>query len=366
MLVGGFARTAEGEQLIRTGWAEELTPARETVRAAGPRIAVAGATVHELARDPFARTARLPKEAHEVIRTCLESGPVLVQNPRHGYASALACDTCRDPAQCPVCRGPLHQPAAHRPPTCRWCGAEQHHWSCPECGGRGLRAPVLGDRRTAEELGRAFPRIPVRTSSGDHVLASVDAVPSIVVATPGAEPLVEGGYAGVLLLDAMQMLARPDLRTAEESLRRWLNAASLARPAAIGGRVLVVGDPADPTLQALVRWDPTGFAGRELLDRASAHLPPASRLATVSGPVDVVSSSLDQLAELGLPPGAEVLGPVPHRAAEPGEVPQVRAVVRVPRPSGSALSRTLVEMQGVRSARKQGAVRVQVDPVSLD
>jgi primosomal protein N' (replication factor Y) len=40
--------------------------------------------------------------------------------------------------------------------------------------------------------------------------------------------------------------------------------------------------------------------------------------------------------------------------------------VRVPRPAGSALSRTLVEMQGVRSARKLPPVRVQVDPVALE
>jgi len=40
--------------------------------------------------------------------------------------------------------------------------------------------------------------------------------------------------------------------------------------------------------------------------------------------------------------------------------------VRVPRASGAALSRALVEMQGVRDAKKLPAVRVQVDPVALD
>ena len=50
-----------------------------------------------------------------------------------------------------------------------------------------------------------------------------------------------------------------------------------------GGRVLAVGDPAHPVLQALVRWDPAGFAERETSERLAAHLPPASRLATLSG-----------------------------------------------------------------------------------
>ena len=50
-----------------------------------------------------------------------------------------------------------------------------------------------------------------------------------------------------------------------------------------GGHVLVVGDPAHPALQALVRWDPAGFARREAEARSEAHLPPASRLATITG-----------------------------------------------------------------------------------
>jgi primosomal protein N' (replication factor Y) len=41
-------------------------------------------------------------------------------------------------------------------------------------------------------------------------------------------------------------------------------------------------------------------------------------------------------------------------------------VVRVPRAAGPALSRSLVEMQGVRSARKLPTVRVQVDPFGLE
>lgn len=213
---------------------------------------------------------------------------------------------------------------------------------------------MLGDRRTAEELGRAYPGIPVRRSSGERVLADVPAKPAIVVSTPGAEPIAETGYAGALLLDAWLMLARPDLRTAEESLRRWLNAAALVRQ---GAPVLAVGEPADPVLQALVRWDPAGFADRELSERLAAHLPPASRLATLTGEEAAVESLLAQLV---LPAGAEILGPAP------ADDDHVRAVVRVPRAVGSALSRALIEAQGVRSARKQPLVRVQVDPVALE
>jgi len=132
-----------------------------------------------------------------------------------------------------------------------------------------------------------------------------------------------------------------------------------------------VGESSEPVLQALLRWDPTGFARREMADRQSAHLPPASRLATLVGDADSVSSALKMLR---LPDGAEVLGPVPHSVVrrtgarqdpDPVEQSLVRAVIRAPRSSGPQLSRALVELQGVRAAKKLTPVRVQVDPISL-
>jgi primosomal protein N' (replication factor Y) len=157
----------------------------------------------------------------------------------------------------------------------------------------------------------------------------------------------------VVLLDTWLVIARPDLRTTEEAVRRWANAVGLVRP---GGRAVAVGDPAHPGLQALVRWDLAGFAAREAAERASAHLPPASRLATITGEPGAVDDALTLLAP---PPQTERLGPVPHGAGE------VRAVLRVPRAMGAELSRALLELQRVRSARKLDAVRVQVDPPSL-
>jgi primosomal protein N' (replication factor Y) len=181
----------------------------------------------------------------------------------------------------------------------------------------------------------------------------VPARPAIVVATPGAEPVAEGGYAAVVVLDTWLALARPDLRTEEEALRRWCGAAGLVTP---GGTVVVVSDPSLPVVQALVRWDPAGFARREAESRADAHLPPASRLATITGEPGAVD---DALTLLDQPPGTEVLGPV---EVDDGES---RVVVRVPRGHGSALSRALGEVQRVRSARKLDPVRIQVDPMTL-
>ncbi|WP_191280577.1 primosomal protein N' [Nocardioides flavus (ex Wang et al. 2016)] len=343
-LLGGVARTPEAQQLVASGWAHELAVPRAVLR---HRVRVEAVPAEDRAVG-----TRIPRGAYDALRRGLASGPVLVQTPRAGYAASLACDTCRTPARCAACTGPLALAGPAEPPHCRWCGHAETTWACPACGGRGLRAPVRGEARTAEELGRMFAGTTVRSSSGDRVVDRVGGSPDIVVATVGAEPVADEGYTAVVLLDTWLTLARDDLRVAEEALRRWLNAAALVRP---GGHVVAVGDPAHPALQALVRWDPAGFARREAEERAQAHLPPAARMATVTGDLGALD---DVLHLLDLPDGAEVLGPVPVEDEH-------RVLLRVPRSAGEALSRALGDLQRLRSARKLDPVRIQVDPLSI-
>jgi primosomal protein N' (replication factor Y) len=351
-LVGGFSRSVEADFLVRTGWARDLALPREQVRRRAT-VHVSGASDVVRERDPGGQGARVPAEAHALVREALTRGPVLVQTPRAGYALALACERCRTPARCGTCQGPLASRSATTPPACRWCGTDATGWHCSECGAAGLRAPVLGEARTAEELGRSFPSTLVRTSAGDHVLATVDERPGIVVATPGAEPVAVGGYAAVVLLDTWLLLARDDSRADEEALRRWSNAVALLGP---GGRALAVGDPAHPALQALVRWDQPGYARRLSQERQEARLPPAVRLATVTGDPGALDDALTLLAP---PAHVEVLGPVP------GGDDEERLVLRTPRAHGPELAHALGELQRLRSSRKLDAVRVRVDPVSL-
>ena len=341
-LIGGFACTPEAHLLMRQQWAHHLGADRTTVR---QRVRIDIASVEERGV-----ANRLPGAALDTIRTALSSGPVLVQTPRAGYVAALACERCRESARCPDCSGPLMLSSATNPPSCRWCAHVQPGWRCVACGHRGLRAPVLGEARTAEELGRSFPGVTVRSSSGSRVLAEVGDHPAIVVSTVGAEPVASAGYAAVVILDTWLTLAREDLRVNEEALRRWMGAVGLVRP---GGSAAVVGDPVHPVLQALLRWDPLGHASREWDERASAHLPPAAGLATISGSAGAVD---DALILLGLPSPTDVLGPVPTGEGE------CRVVLRVPLAEASALTASLGELQRVRSARKLDPVRIQVDP----
>ncbi|MEV0429759.1 primosomal protein N' [Micromonospora sp. NPDC050495] len=356
-LVGGYARTAEAQLLTETGWARAVVADRTTLRARVPAITPTGDDP-QLARDPGAASARLPSLAWTAARDALRADlPVLVQVPRRGYLPSVACADCRTPARCPHCAGPLALPAADGAPACRWCGRVAAAYTCPECGGRRLRAAVTGARRTAEELGRAFPGVPVRTSGREEVLATVPGGAGLVIATPGAEPVADGGYGAVLLLDSWALLTRADLRAGEEALRRWLAAAALARPGPAGGRVVVVADGALAPVQALLRWDAPWFAARELAERRELGFPPAVRMASLTGAPAAVA---DLLAGVRLPDDAEVLGPVP---AEEG---RERMLVRVPRARAGALAGALHTAAGQRSARKAAdPVRLQVDPLTL-
>ncbi|GHE54155.1 MULTISPECIES: primosomal protein N' [Streptomyces] len=361
-LLGGWSCTVEAAQLVESGWAAPLVAERETVRVTAPLVRTVGD--QDLARDEAARAARLPTLAWQTLREGLRQGPVLIQVPRRGYVPRLACAQCRAPARCRRCAGPL-EARDDGELRCVWCGTGETSWHCPECGGFRLRAQVVGARRTAEELGRAFPAVPVRTSGREHVLDTVPGTPALVVSTPGAEPVAEGGYAAALLLDGWAMLGRPDLRAGEEALRRWIGAAALVRPHTAGGTVVIVAEPTLRPVQALVRWDPAGHAVRELGERRELAFPPVFRMAAVAGPVGTVA---EFLAGVELPGDAEVLGPVPV-AAPGGAAPSAeseRALVRVPPGSGAGLAAALKMAQAARMARGAGPeVRIRIDPPDI-
>nr|WP_228536675.1 primosomal protein N' [Nocardia sp. XZ_19_231] len=371
-VAAGFARTAEIQAVVESGWARDLLAERQVLREVTPRISAPGDSDFALERDALARSVRMPGVAFAAARSAIkENVAVLVQVPRRGYVPSLACAKCRTPARCRHCNGPLALPQSANgeaaSPHCKWCGITEAAFRCQACGARALRATVIGAARTAEELGRAFAGVPIRTSGGGEVLDTVEPGAQVVVATVGAEPLVQGGYGVALLLDGWALLGRADLRASEDTLRRWMGAAALVRPR---GQVIVMAEPSLPTVQALVRWDPVNHAAAELEARAEVGFPPAVRLAAVDGTTASIAELLDATT---LPDGTEVLGPVPlpptarkpfSGADSPAEVE--RMLLRVPRSDGAPLARALTAAQAVRSSHRSDApLRVQIDPVDI-
>ena len=370
-LIGGYSRTAEAQALITSGWAHDLVAPRQVVRAEAPRVIALDDTGYAEERDPAARTARLPSVALRTARAALERGtPVLIQVPRRGYVPSVACGRCRTIARCRHCMGPLALSDRDADgAVCRWCGRIDTGVKCRRCGAGEVRAVVVGARRTAEELGRAFTGVPVITSAGDSVHSVIGAGPALVVATPGAEPRAPDGYGAALLLDTWSLLGRQDLRAAEDALRRWMSAAAQVHARAAGGVVVVVAESAIPTVQALIKWDPVGHAEAELAARVAVSLPPAVHIAVVDGASDAVAALL---AQATLPEDVDVLGPVdlppgvrrPPATAVEDQV--IRMLIRVPREEGLALAAALRQATAVTSARHDHeAVRAQIDPLHI-
>jgi primosomal protein N' (replication factor Y) len=314
LVLSGLVRSVEAQRLVELGWLRDVGPER----AYSPKVVL---TANQSASEPAARAARIPSSAWRAAREALSGesgrprGPVLVQVARPGYLPVLSCAHCGQAARCAKCSGPLGRRRAGAAPSCGWCGALATEWRCSRCEHTELRMVTPGSARTAEELGRAFPGTRVILADGDHPVVRIGSAPALVVATRGAEPIADGGYQAVLLLDGERMLARETLHVAEDCLRWWTSASVLTAP---GAPTVLVGVSGD-----LARDFATGrlvdFAREELTDRRQLRFPPAVRLASVTGAESAVAGVLDAVDPDLL---IDVLGP-----AEVDEK-TVRAILR--------------------------------------
>ncbi|WBU38648.1 primosomal protein N' [Homoserinibacter sp. YIM 151385] len=347
LLLASHTRSTETQRLVELGWLEELRPAR----APHPRVIP---TADVLGRERLAEQARIPSTAWRHAAEAVARGPVLVQVGRPGFAPGLVCGDCSAPARCRRCGGPLRLPRRNAPPTCLWCGVADPNWRCAECRGGRLRSRGSGSQRTAEELGRAFPRARVIVADGERTVTEVPDKPALVIATRGAEPIAAGGYRAVLLLDGERMVARESLRVAEDCLRWWSSAAALA---ADGAPIVLVG-VGGGLAQALATWTQPAFARAELEDRRVLRFPPAVRVATLTGHQAAVESALARVAGEGV----DVLGPT-------GEGEEVRAIVRFDYAAGARVAGELraevVRLAGARRKPPPGGARRGRQPVPL-
>jgi primosomal protein N' (replication factor Y) len=367
-LMAAHSRSTELQRLVEGGWAVPVEPPRTVVRSSAPRV-LNTADSFEQERDPLARIARLPGAAWRAAKEGLERGPVLVQVARAGYAPSLVCEDCREPARCNNCQGPLAIAGQAALPQCRWCSTPAPEWRCRNCGGGRLRRGAAGVLRTAEELGRAFPGKAVVTSSGDQVKSTVSGAHALVVATVGAEPIALGGYAAALLLDGNSLLRRENLRAGEDTVRRWFNAAALVRPASEGGLVVITADDTAAT-GALLRWDPAGYASRELVLRQELQLPPAVRIASVTGKrADVVHFTESLASNIQL----RTAGPAPvsltlsaqRSTARDGD-PDVRTLLFIPYAQAAQTTRAMRAVKAASAAKRtSGPVQLRLDGVDV-
>jgi primosomal protein N' (replication factor Y) len=309
LLFASLSRSAEAQMLVEAGWMEQIVPARAVIKAATPLISAPSA--EDLAWEGPTGWSRLPSAAFSLIRKGLQTGPVLAQLPTAQHAG-------------------------------------------------------VGIAATARDLGRAFPGVLIkRLSAATGILDSVSSQSALVLATAGAEPRADGGYAAAVALDAAAWVAKPRLDASLDALRIWLRAAALVRPE---GRMMLVGSGGGRAVQALVRWDPAFLAGCELAERRELGLPPASRAVVFCGQRPDIE---DLLSRFEVPTGG-------RRIDEPTEQSDGQASRQSDRlgghrtilllPADSARPTIAALRAAIRArsmARSGGPVRVKVDG-SLD
>ena len=273
---------------------------------------------------------RVDSHAYSAIKAGLEEGPVLIQVASLGESTAMYCKSCDEPARCDECQGPLWIDSSGSK-KCRWCNSFRLNHRCT-CGESDVSLGRPGATRTAAELGRAFPAARVIESTGQARTTRVDRGRTLVVATAGAEPYVEGGYSAVILLDAKVALSRQNLRAQEEAVRSWSNAVAKAAPRAPTVLVGVSGELS----QLFSLWNHDRIAANEFQARQELGLPPAVRLGSITAEISLLS----ELSELLAKESSVVrIGPAPLAVSSQGQ--QWRLIFKYPYSGGLALARVL-------------------------
>lgn len=301
----------------------------------------------------------LPGRIFSEIRKALKNGPVLFLAARKGYGNALLCAQCRNIAQCD-CGGRLQVGGRSIPPMCVHCGKTFKEWRCGFCKGSSQYLAGRGIERASEELSRAFPGTPVIISAGDVIKDRVEAKPSLVLSTPGAQPRVTGGYAAVVILDAIRLFSHTDIRTPERARETIFETAALV---GVGGNVIMVIDTVHPIVPAVTRWNIVPLLKRDLAERKELNLPPyvASAVLIVSEKESIpISAGLRKaIKDNRLPLSVQVFGPTPIAKS------QSKIVLYCDHSEAGELQSFLHELQKKRSVARKDLLTLRLEPYSL-
>mgnify|MGYP000097116755 CR=1 FL=1 len=303
--------------------------------------------------------ALLPGRIFTDVKKALTSGPVLFIAPRKGYGNALLCAHCRNVAAC-ECGGRLSVSAKGKAPACVHCGNSFPAWKCTFCNRDKQYLAGRGIERAAEEISRAFPNFPVVISAGEVIKDRIEAKPALVLATPGAQPQVEGGYAAVVILEGLRFFAHTDLRTQERARELFLETSSLISPE---GSVLLVIDDSHPIVSAIARWNIAPLLKRELSEHLELKLPPSvfSVVLVMDEAIGMqIANGLKKAAAEGrIPPSSCIYGPTEISKG------QVKIVIHADKKDASALTDSMHELQRRRSIAKKALFTLRVEPYSL-
>ena len=308
---------------------------------------------------PQTRGELLPDRIFTPIRDALTRGSVLFLVPRKGYSQAISCTSCRNISLCD-CGGRIYFGGPEKGYICSLCNLSTPEWSCKWCKKSAANLLGRGNLRFAQEIGRAFPGFPVLSSDATHVVEQVENQRSIVLATAGMAPPVEGGYQAVVVLEGDNLFSQLDLRAQERTREAIMQSASLL---SANGKALIVVDNAHPIVAGLSRWNLSPLLTRELREREQTQLPPyvhAIVLEIASSESSTFLSGIrSSISDSRLPSSTRMLGPT----ALDSEFSRI--ILTVSRDQGQELFDFLVTYRKKRGLAKKSIPRMRIDPYVL-
>ena len=284
------------------------------------------------------------------IKKGISNGNVLVSVSEKGYANLFLCSKCRNTANC-ECGGKLQIDGSKKIPKCYLCQTEYKNWKCSFCADNRPFVIAKGIERTAEEIGRAIPKIAILVSSGNKQISSVPSGRHIVVSTAGSEP--NGVYSSVVMLDGEKIFNRPSLRAEELAKFHWF---SLLSKASNSAEIFLSLPNHHPSVQCLLRGDSLANAASELNSRDKAKLPPFYRVAVVIGDKPEISKFAENLRN---DKTYEITGPITVDSY------QSKLLIRVKLAEGSLLVDLLDDVIKVQALKRRKIFSIRFDPFDL-
>ena len=316
---------------------------------------------HRLAVKAFSSDdgSLLPGRIFTDIRSALARGPVLFMIARKGYGNALLCAHCKNLAIC-SCGGRLVIGSKNSAPSCAICQSKFPEWLCSWCQRNKQYVAGRGIERAAEEISRAFAGTPITLSYGDVIKATIESRSAIVISTPGAAPKVDGGYAAVVVLEALKFFSHSDLRAQERARELFFETAAMINPK---GAVLLCIDEVHPIVASVARWNPGAMIRRELGERLEIPLPPFVSSFVISGSAkdftSIAAGFRKAIIDDRIPSSVKVFGPSDIGKAE------AKIVLYCPQQDAKTLTLFLHELARKRSIAKKDYLRIRIDPYSL-
>jgi len=303
---------------------------------------------------------------------------------RRGYSSFVYCASCQDAVQCKFCDTTMTYHRSSGRMHCHYCLAENPlPPKCPSCG-KLLTLFGLGTQRVEEELKKKLPDLRFERVDSDTMRSSKDYEQLLgrfarreIDVLLGTQMIAKGlDFPNVTLVGVISgdtALSLPDFRAAERTYQLITQVAGRAGRGDVPGHVILqTYQPTDPTIQAAIKQDYSGFAKSELHNRLAVTLPPFARMVRIilrdedPQKLQKLCDALKERLDIALekhPTLATMKGPMPCAISRIAGYHRNQIVLTSPR--ASILQQILAEVREKGGLAKSDRIAVDVDPVSL-